>query len=67
MIGNQLVLLESFQGKIKGCLKILNEKEEVIVNKHSIKLIKGNGGLTPLITADYLDQIFVAELQQKIV
>jgi L-2-hydroxycarboxylate dehydrogenase (NAD+) len=34
-----------------------NNKEEVVVEKPALKLIKGNGRSAPLITADYIDEI----------
>jgi len=58
MIGNQFSPIGELAGKHTRLTEnIKNEKEEVVVDKPSVKLIKGNGRLAPLITADYLDLI----------
>lgn len=57
MVGNQFSPVGELAGKHARLIKNLeNIKEEVIVNKNSLKLVKGNGRLAPLITADYLEE-----------
>ena len=58
MIGNQFSPVGELPGKhTRPIENIKNGKEEVVVNKPSLQLIKGNGRLAPLITADHLDKI----------
>lgn len=58
MIGNQFSPVGELSGKHARLIEdAKNIKEEVIVEKPALKLIRGNGKLAPLITADYLDEI----------
>lgn len=58
MIGNQFSPVGELSGKhVRLIENIGHAKAEVAVEKTSIKLIKGNGRLAPLITTDYLDEI----------
>lgn len=58
MVGNQFSPVGELNGKHARLIEnIANVKEEVEVEKTSVKLIKGNGRLAPLITADHLDGV----------
>lgn len=58
MVGNQFRPVGELTGKHARLIEnIVNVKEKIEVEKISMKLIKGNGRLAPLITADYLDEI----------
>src|SRR5687767_2052542 len=58
MLGNQFSPVGELNGKHSRLINNqVNNKEEVVVDKLSMKLIKGNGRLAPLITADYLNEI----------
>lgn len=58
MIGNQFSPVGELPGKhLRLIENIKNEREEEVVNKPSLQLIKGNGRLAPLITANHLDKI----------
>jgi LDH2 family malate/lactate/ureidoglycolate dehydrogenase len=57
LIGNQFSAVGELPGKHARLLENVNsEQEEVVVTKPAMKLIKGNGRLAPIITADYLDE-----------
>lgn len=67
MIGNQFSPIGELSGKHARLVdNIKGEKEEVVVEKPSLKLIKGHGRLAPLITADYLDEIITKAKNQGI-
>lgn len=67
MIGNQFSPVGELPGKHSRLIEnIKNEKEEVVVSKPSLQLIKGNGRLAPLITADHLDEIIEKAKSQGI-
>lgn len=67
MVGNQFSPVGELNGKHARLIEnIANVKEEVEVEKTSVKLIKGNGRLAPLITSDYLDEVIVKAKQQGI-
>lgn len=58
MIGNQFSAVGELAGKHSRLINnIENNLEEVVVNKPALQLIKGNGRLAPLITADHLDEV----------
>ena len=58
MIGNQFSPVGELSGKHARLIEnAKNSKEEIAVEKPSLKLIKGNGRLAPLITIDYLDEV----------
>ncbi len=58
MIGNQFSPVGELSGKHSRLIdNIENVKEEIVVNKPALQLIKGNGRLAPLITADHLDEM----------
>lgn len=67
MIGNQFSPVGELPRKHARLIEnIKNEKEEAVVNKPSLQLIKGNGRLAPLITADHLDEIIEKAKSQGI-
>jgi LDH2 family malate/lactate/ureidoglycolate dehydrogenase len=58
MIGNQFSPVGELAGKHSRLTdNIENVKEEIVVNKPALQLLKGNGRLAPLITADHLDEV----------
>lgn len=58
MVGNQFSPIGELTGKHARLIENIKDvKEEIEVEKASMKLIKGNGRLAPLITADYLDEV----------
>lgn len=58
MIGNQFSPVGELAGKHARLIdNIKSIKEEVVAEKPALKLLKGNGRLAPLITADYLNEI----------
>jgi LDH2 family malate/lactate/ureidoglycolate dehydrogenase len=58
MIGNQFSPVGELAGKRSRLIENIGEnKEEIVVDKPSLQLVKGNGRLAPLITADHLDSI----------
>lgn len=58
MIGNQFSAVGELAGKHSRIINNAeNNLEEVIVNKPALQLIKGNGRLAPIITADHLDEV----------
>lgn len=67
IIGNQFSPIGELPGKHARLMEnVVNKPEEVVVNKPSLQLIKGNGRLAPLITADYLDKIVKKAKKQGI-
>jgi LDH2 family malate/lactate/ureidoglycolate dehydrogenase len=66
IIGNQFSPIGELAEKHTRLVEnfVADNKEEVVVDKPSLQLIKGNGRLAPLITADHLDDIvFKTKLQ----
>lgn len=58
LVGNQFSAVGELAGKHARLSKDLsNAKEEIVVTKPALKLIKGNGRPAPIITADYLDEV----------
>jgi L-2-hydroxycarboxylate dehydrogenase (NAD+) len=67
MIGNQFSAVGELAGKHARLIDNLeNKKEEVVVTKPALQLVKGNGRLAPLITADRLDEIITKAKEQGI-
>lgn len=67
MIGNQFSAIGELAGKHARLLDDLeNNREEVVVEKRGMQLIKGNGRLAPLITADRLDWVIAKAKAQGI-
>ncbi|NBU33111.1 hypothetical protein EB118_01610 [bacterium] len=67
LVGNQFSAVGELPGKHSRLMEeVINEKEEVVVTKPALKLIKGNGRSAPLITADYLDEVVANAKQQGI-
>lgn len=67
MVGNQFSPVGELTGKHARLVENITDiKEEIEVEKTSMKLIKGNGRLAPLITADYLDGVIEKAKQQGI-
>lgn len=67
LVGNQFSAVGELSGKHYRITKdASNDKEEIVVDKPAMKLIKGNGRLAPLITADYLDEIVTGAKRQGI-
>ncbi|KKQ74389.1 MAG: Malate/L-sulfolactate dehydrogenase [Candidatus Woesebacteria bacterium GW2011_GWB1_38_5b] len=58
MVGNQFSPVGELAGKHARLIENAKDaKEEIATEKPSLKLVKGNGRLAPLITADYLEEI----------
>lgn len=58
LVGNQFSAVGELAGKHARLTdNIGSGKEEVVVTKPAMKLIKGNGRLAPLITSDHLDEV----------
>jgi LDH2 family malate/lactate/ureidoglycolate dehydrogenase len=67
LIGNRFGPVGELKGKHARLVDNLgNAKEEVAVTKSAAKLIRGNGRIAPLITADYLDEVVDKAKQQGI-
>jgi len=67
LVGNQFSAVGELNGKHARLVdNINNTKEEVVVTKPAAKLIKGNGRLAPLITANYLPEVIANAKQQGI-
>jgi LDH2 family malate/lactate/ureidoglycolate dehydrogenase len=67
LVGNQFSAVGELPGKHSRLMEdVKNDKEEVVVTKPALKLIKGNGRSAPLITADYLDEVIANAKQQGI-
>ena len=65
LVGNQFSAVGELNGKHARLVDNINStKEEVAVARPAMKLIKGNGRLAPLITADYLPEIIANAKQQ---
>jgi L-2-hydroxycarboxylate dehydrogenase (NAD+) len=67
LVGNQFSAVGELPGKY-GQFFESNDfaDEEVVVTKPAVKLIKGNGRLAPIITADYLDGVITKAKNQGI-
>jgi L-2-hydroxycarboxylate dehydrogenase (NAD+) len=67
MIGNQFSPVGELPGKHTRLINNMeNNVEEVVVSKPSLQLIKGNGRMAPLITADYLNEVIKKAKKQGI-
>lgn len=67
LVGNQFSAVGELPGKHSRLMEdVRNDKEEVVVAKPALKLLKGNGRSAPLITADYLGEIIANAKQQGI-
>ena len=67
LVGNQFSAVGELPGKHARLFQESeNSREEVVVTKPALKLIKGNGRLAPVITADYLDEIVAGAKNQGI-
>lgn len=67
LIGNQFSPVGELAGKHARLFEDLNaDKEEVVATKPASMLVKGNGRLAPIITADYLDEVINSAKQQGI-
>ncbi len=67
MFGNQFSPVGELAGKHARIVDITeNTREEVVVQKPALQLIKGNGRLAPLITADHLDEVISKAKSQGI-
>ena len=67
LVGNQFSAVGGLAGKHTRLISNAStNKEEVAVTKPALKLIKGNGRLAPLITADYLDEVITHAKTQGI-
>lgn len=67
MLGNQFSAIGELAGKHARLIQnITAGQEEVVSEKAAMKLLKGNGRLAPLITADYLDEVVARAKNQGI-
>lgn len=67
LVGNQFSAVGELPGKHARLIENAgNAREEVAVTKPAMKLIKGNGRLAPLITADHLDDVVANAKKQGI-
>jgi LDH2 family malate/lactate/ureidoglycolate dehydrogenase len=67
LVGNQFSAVGELPGKHSRLMENAGDnKAEVVVTKPAAKLIKGNGRLAPLITADYLDETITKSKEQGI-
>jgi L-2-hydroxycarboxylate dehydrogenase (NAD+) len=67
LVGNQFSAVGELPGKHSRLMENAGDsKAEVVVTKPAAKLIKGNGRLAPLITADYLDEVISKSKDQGI-
>src|ERR1051326_777909 len=68
LFGNQFSPIGELAGKHARFVEkaASGVKEEVVVDKPAVKLIKGNGRIAALITADYLDEIVASTKRQGI-
>ncbi len=66
LVGNQFSAVGELPGKHSRLSGNTNSKEETVVTKAAVKLIKGNGRSAPLITADYLDELVESAKKQGI-
>lgn len=67
LAGNRFSAVGELPGKHARLLEnIANSTEEVVVTKPAVKLIKGNGRLASIITAEYLDETITNAKNQGI-
>jgi len=67
LVGNQFSAVGELPGKHSRLMENAGDsKTEVVATKPAMKLIKGNGRLAPLITADYLDEVIAKSKEQGI-
>jgi LDH2 family malate/lactate/ureidoglycolate dehydrogenase len=67
ILGNQFSAIGELGGKHRRLIESsVDAKEEVAVEKAAAMLVKGNGRMAPLITADYLDSVISKAKQQGI-
>ncbi len=67
MVGNRFSAVGELNGKHARLIGNINAaNEEVVVEKPAAKLVKGNGRLAPLITADYLSDVITKAKKQGI-
>ncbi|MCA9337380.1 Ldh family oxidoreductase [Candidatus Saccharibacteria bacterium] len=67
LVGNQFSAVGELPGKHPRLMENAgNSKEEVVVTKPAMRLVKGNGRLAPLITADYLEDVITKSKEQGI-
>jgi LDH2 family malate/lactate/ureidoglycolate dehydrogenase len=67
MVGNQFSAVGELSGKHSRLFEDMKiSKEEVVVTKPALKLIKGNGRFAPIITAEYIDSVIAAAKNQGI-
>lgn len=67
LLGNQFSPVGELAGKHSRLFEDLNNgKDEVVATKPASMLIRGNGRLAPIITADYLDEVISNAKQQGI-
>ncbi len=67
LVGNQFSAVGELPGKHSRLMENAGDnKAEVVITKPAAKLIKGNGRLAPLITADYLDETIAKSKEQGI-
>lgn len=58
LVGNRFSAIGELPSKHTRLIKNINRgKEEIVAEKPAMKLIKGNGRLAPIITADHLDEV----------
>lgn len=68
LVGNQFSAVGELPGKHARLIENINadDKEEIVVTKPAVKLIKGNGKLAPVITSDYLNEVIASAKKQGI-
>lgn len=66
MVGNQFSPLVEIAEKSDKYASLTTQEPETVVDKAAVKLIKGNGRLAPLITADYLEEVVAKSKVQGI-
>lgn len=66
LVGNRFSPIKEIAEGSDKYTRLVHEQEEVVVTKPAAKLIKGNGRLAPLITADNLDEVIAKSKEQGI-
>lgn len=66
LVGNQFDPLAELPGRVGEIVKYATALPEAVIDKPSVKLVKGNGRFAPLITADYLEEMVSAAKRQGI-
>ncbi len=67
ILGNQFSAIGELAGKHRRLIEAsVSAKEEVVVDKPAALLVKGNGRMAPLITAEYLQNVVAKAKQQGI-